>query len=453
MKFTSFNLKPEMIKALNELGYYDATPVQDVVIPKALKNENIIVQSETGSGKTHAFIVPIINNLIFNNKIQAIIISPTRELARQTYDFIEPFKKYFTELNCKLFISGEDQNRDIESIKNGCEIVVATPGRLNYLKEFFNKNICEVKTIILDEADMLMDEDFLVDIDEIINKSNHPQIEVYSATIDKKVEAFLKKYIAPDYVLTLNEKNSTSTTVKHFLLNTRHANIKECVHKFIKFKNPYLLMIFTNSQDETMEMYKFLNGCKYKCGIISGELQPRERKSMLRRIKNDEFQIIVCTDIASRGLDIQNVTDVLSTDLPNNIEYYYHRAGRSGRNYKSGNSYILYDLDHLKNVSKLLEDGVKFEYLKFGDTELIPDKPIEKEALHRKKKVNEELERDIKKAAYEARSKGVKPGYKRKIRLAVEKVRKQHKRKIIKKDIRRQMTERYRAEGRKDYDE
>jgi ATP-dependent RNA helicase CshB len=453
MKFTSFNLKPEIIKALNSQGYYDATPVQDVVIPKALKNENIIVQSETGSGKTHAFIVPIINNLIFNEKIQAIIISPTRELARQTYDFIVDFKKYLNALNCKLFISGEDQSRDIASIKNGCQIIVATPGRLNFLKKYLNKNNSEIKTIILDEADMLMDQDFMDDIDGIIAQTNHPQIEVYSATIDQKVEVFLKKYISPDYVLTLNEKNSTSSTVKHYLLNTRHANIKECVHKFIKIKNPYLLMIFTNSQDETMELYKFLNGCKYKCGIISGELQPRERKSMLRRIKNDEFEIIVCTDIASRGLDIQNVTDVLSTDLPNNIEYYYHRAGRSGRNYKSGNSYVLYDLDHLKNVSRLLDDGVKFEYLKFGDDELIPDKPIEKEAIHHKKKVNQELERDIKKAAYEARSKGVKPGYKRKIKLAVERVRKKHKREIIRKDIRRQMTERYRAEGRKDYDD
>jgi len=453
MKFTSFNLKTEIINALNGLGYFDATPVQDVVIPKALKNENIIVQSETGSGKTHAFIVPIINNIIFDNKIQAIIVSPTRELARQTYDFIIEFKKYFDQLNCKLFVSGQEQSRDIESIKNGCQIIVATPGRLNFLKDFFNKNNSDIKTIILDEADMLMDDDFLNDIDGIISKAKNPQIEVYSATINKKVEVFLRKYISPDYVLTLNEKNSTSTTVNHYLLNTRHANIKECVHKFIKFKNPYLLMVFTNSQEETREMFKFLNGCKYKCGIISGELQPRERKSMLRRIKNNEFQIIVCTDIASRGLDIQNVTDVLSTDLPNNIEYYYHRAGRSGRNYKSGNSYILYDLDHLKNVSKLLENGVKFEYLKFGDTELIVDKPIEKEFLHRKKKVNEELERDIKKAAFEARSKGVKPGYKRKIRLAVEKVRKEHKRKVIKKDIRRQMAERYRAEGRKNYDE
>jgi len=453
MKFSSFNLKPEIVEALYKMGYVNATPVQDVVIPKALKNENIVVQSETGTGKTHSFIIPIINNLVFNKKIQAIIISPTRELARQTYDFINAFQKFFPELTCKLFVSGEDQSRDISSIQNGCEIVVATPGRLNYLKEYFNKSFVDVKTIVLDEADMLMDDDFIPDIDEIITKSGKPQLEVYSATINKKVEQFLKKYISADSVIIVSPKNATSTTVTHYLVNTRHANIKECVHKFIKFKRCYLLMIFSNSQKETMELYKFLCGLKYKCGILSGELQARERKSMLRRIKNDEFEIICCTDMASRGLDIPNVTDILSTSLPNNLEYYYHRAGRCGRNYKTGNSYILYDVDHLNNVGKLLSSGLAFTYLKFGDTSLIEDKPIDKDRIYKHKHVNEELQRDIKKAAYEARSKGVKPGYKRKIRLAVEKVKKRHKREIIKKDIRRQMTERYRAEGKAKRDE
>jgi Superfamily II DNA and RNA helicases len=212
-------------------------------------------------------------------------------------------------------------------------------------------------------------------------------------------------------------------------------------------------MIFTNSQEETKDLYKFLCGLKYKCGILSGELQPRERKSMLRRIKNDEFQIIVCTDMASRGLDIQNVTDVLSIDLPNNIEYYFHRAGRSGRNYKSGNSYILYDLDHLKNVSKLIDSGLNFSYLKFGDDSLIEDKPIIGSKTNHKKRINTELDRDIKKAAFEARSKGIKPGYKRKIRLAVEKVKNKHRREIIKKDIRRQMDERYKELNKKYNDE
>lgn len=449
MKFTSFNLKPEVVEACYKLGYLNATPVQDVVIPKALKNENIVVQSETGTGKTHSFIIPIINNIIFNNKIQVIIIDPTRELAKQTYDFIVDFKKFFPNLNCKLFVSGEDQTRDIDSIKNGCQIVVATPGRMNFLKEAFNDNLCEIKTIVLDEADMLMDEDFLLDIDEIITKSGKPQLEVFSATINKKVEHFLKKYISADYVLTVSPKNATSTTVTHYLLNTRHANIKTCVNKFIQFKHCYLLMIFTNSQEETRDLYKYLCGQKYKCGILSGELQARERKSMLRRIKNDEFEIIVCTDIASRGLDIPNVTDILSTNLPNNIEYYYHRAGRCGRNYKTGNSYILYDADHLKNVQKLLDSGLDFKYLKFGDDGLIEDKPLTKDQFKKKKRTNDALDKDIKKAVHEAKSEGVKPGYKRKVRLAVEKVRKRHKREVIQKDIRRQMTERYKAEGKK----
>ena len=125
-------------------------------------------------------------------------------------------------MNCKLFISGGDQKRDIESMKNGCQIIVATPGKLNFLKKYSSDNLSDVKTLVLDEADMLMDPDFLSDIDEIISKLKNPQFEVYSATINKQVEFFLKKYFSADYVLTLNEKNSTSSTVKHFLVNTRH---------------------------------------------------------------------------------------------------------------------------------------------------------------------------------------------------------------------------------------
>lgn len=448
MKFSSFNLKPVIVEALYKQGYINATPIQDLVIPKALKNENIIAKSETGTGKSHAFIVPILNNLVFNNKIQVLIIDPTRELAKQTYGFIMDFKKYLPFLNCKIFISGEEQKRDLESIRNGCQIIVATPGRLNYLKQAFNEQICDIKTIVLDEADMFIDGNFIDDIDDIIKKSGEPQIEVFSATINKGVEQFLKKYISADYVLTVNQKCPTSSTVTHYLINTRHANIKTCVEKFIKFKKCYLLMIFTNSQSETRDLYDFLCSKKFKCGILSGELQPRERKSMLRRIKNDEFEIIVCTDIASRGLDIENVSDVLSIDLPNNLEYYYHRAGRCGRNYKTGNSYVFYDSDHLKKVQKLLDAGINFKYLKFGDNSLIEDKPIVKTESKKHKKLNEDLEKDIKKAVFEARSEGVKPGYKKKVRLAVKKIRQKHKREIIKKDIRRQMKERYRKEGK-----
>lgn len=448
MKFSSFNLKSDLVEALNKLGYITPTPVQEIVIPKALRNENIIVQSATGSGKTHSFLVPILNSLEFTDKIQAIIITPTRELAKQSYDFALQFKQFYENLNVKLFTSGIDTSRNEKLLENGCQIIIATPGRLKYLLNNLNLDLSYLKTIILDEADMLIDKGFIEDIDSIISKATNPQIEVFSATINKKVEQFLRKYISPDYVLTMSDTEITSDTVKHYFINTKHANINELILKFIKVKNPYLLMIFANSKEEVNEIYKFLSQNKYKCGILSGDLLPRERKSMLKRINNNEFPIIVCTDVASRGLDILDVTDVLSTQLPNNLEYYYHRAGRSGRNFKEGNSYVFYDSDHNKMCFKLLDNGLKPEFLKFENDELVYDKPLVREKKMKNKRPNDELNREIQKAIHETKGKKVKPGYKKKVKNAVQKVKNKHRREIIKKDIRRQMEERYRNGGK-----
>jgi len=447
MNFKTFNLKKEVIDALYDLGYKEATKVQEVVIPKALKGENIIVQSETGSGKTHSFLIPIINNLSFNNKLQAIIISPTRELSRQTYLFTQEFKKYFPLLKCKLYISGVDTTKNEESLENGVEIAIATPGRLKYLLSNANIDLSNLKTIVLDEADMLMDDSFFEDINNIIMRSKCKQIEVFSATISKKVEIFLKKYISPDYILTLSNKDNASKTIKHYFINTKHRNLNDLTLDFIKDVNPYLLMIFSNSKEEAKKIYEFLSKNKIKCGFISGDLLPRERNSMLRRINNNEFPVIVCTDIASRGLDIIDVSDVLSLDLPNNLEYYYHRAGRTGRNNKSGCSFVFYDNEHQKLCEKLISDGLKVEFLKFDSCHLIPDTSFIK-TKRKKKKVNTELDKEIKKAINQNKSNKVKPGYKKKIRIAVQKVKNKHRREIIKKDIRRQMEERYRENAK-----
>lgn len=450
MKFTAFNLKKEIVEFLNNNNYLEATPVQEVVIPKALRNENIIVQSATGSGKTHSFLVPIMNNLEINNKIQAIIITPTRELARQTYEFALQFKQIYPELKVKIFTSGIDVSRNEKLLNNSCEVIVATPGRLKSLFDNVDVDLSSLKTIILDEADMLMDEGFIEDIEQIIKHSNNPQIGVYSATISQKVEVFLRKFISPDYVLTMSNKEITSNTVKHHFINTKHNDINELILHFINVKNPYLLMIFASSKEKVQDIYNFLSSKKYKCGILSGNLTPRERKSMLKRINNNEFPIIVCSDIASRGLDIIDVSDVLSVDLPNNIEYYYHRAGRTGRNFKDGNSYIFYDSDHIKMCLKLLENGLIADYFKFSKdyNELVSDTPINKRSQRRTKRVNEDLEKEIKKAVFEAKGKKVKPGYKKKVRNAVERVKKRYKREIIKQDIRRQRVERYKNNGK-----
>ena len=454
MKFSTFNIKSQLLEILSKLGYTNPTKVQEIVIPKALKNENIIVKSETGSGKTHAFLIPLLSNVKFNKKLQAIILTPTRELGRQTYSFIDQVRKfeYYKNLQVKLFVSGEDSTKDLQSFNNGSEIIIATPGKLNYLLQNSSLPLDSVTTVVLDEADMLFDSGFFDDIDKIIKKiPQKPQIEVYSATISNKVKDFLRKYISPDYILTVNEENNTSSTVNHYFINTKHNDRFELILDFIKIKNPYFLLVFANSKEDVTKIYNFLSSNSINCGIISGSLEARERKNMFKRIKNNEFQVVICTDLAARGLDIENVTDVLNFNLPNNIEYYYHRAGRSGRNFKSGDCYSFFDNDTTSIPLKLINDGLTVSYLKFKDGELVDDIPIVKEKITKKRKTNDELEKEIKKAKSRAMGKTVKPGYKKKVKTAIDKVKQKHKREIIKKDIRRQREERYRMESKNNW--
>ena len=452
MKFSSFNLKPQLIEVLAKLGYVEPTKVQQVVIPKALKNENLIVKSETGSGKTHSFLIPIVNNVKFNGLLQAIIIVPSRELARQTYAFFNDIKRfeYFKNLNVKLFVSGEDSKKDLKSFENQCEVLIATPGKLSFLIENAKEGYFDnLKTLVLDEADMLIDSTFIDEIDSIISKfDNKLQIEVFSATISPKVNVFLRKYISPDYEITIDAKNNTNSKVEHYFINTKHRDRYELIIRFIKQINPYLLLIFASSKDRVHQIYEYLSSNGYKCGQISGDLEARERKSMLRRIKNDEFRIVVCSDLASRGIDVLNVSEILNFDLPNNLEYYYHRAGRTGRNQNTGKCYSFYDNDTTKVVSRLLKEGLSAKFIKFGDDEFVDD-VFENTQIKRKKKTNEELEKEIKKAKSLTKSEKVKPGYKKKVKRAIDKVKQKHRREIIKNDIKRQRIERYKEANRR----
>ena len=450
MKFSAFNINKDLIKILEQNGYVETTPIQQVVIPKALKGENIIAKSETGSGKTHAFLIPIIENCVESNLLQAIILAPSRELARQTYKFANQIisDMSYKKIAVKLFISGEDSNKDLKSFKNGCNILIATPGKLRSLIEESDFDMSMVKTLVLDEADMLLDSGFFDTIDAIFKKCDkNLQVEVFSATISEGLEVFLKKYISPDYVVTSTNNELTSKTVKHYFINTKHKDINELLLLFIDQFNPYLLLIFANSKKKTRDIYNFLSSKRIKCGILSGELEARERKSMLRRINNDEFRVVVCSDLVSRGLDIQNVSDVLSVDLPNNLEYYYHRAGRTGRNFKTGNSYVFYDHDTFDLPLKLINDGLEVNFLKVENNSFVPMvSPIKEKK--RSKKMPTELDIAIKKAKITTMTKKVKPGYKKKVKTAIEKVKRKHRREIIRKDIRRQREERYIKESR-----
>ena len=447
MSFKGINLSEQMIKSLNRQGFTNPSEIQLRAIPKALKGETLMVQSATGTGKTLAFLVPIIEKIDFQNQsIQAIIIAPTRELAQQIYDFAIPFVKEFPRLKIKLFKSGIEREESSQGLSIPPHIAIGTPGRL--LDILVGKvSLKSVNTIVLDEADMLLREGFFGEIDKIVEQTNKPRFLVYSATLENNLAHELERYIGPN-IPVINEETMTASNVTHYLIDIRHDDVLTSLISVIEAIKPYLLLVFASKKETANELYAGLRAKKYKAALLTGDLDARERKSIIRRVKDGEFYILVCSDMAARGLDIPDVSDVINVDLPNNLEFYYHRAGRTGRFNKTGNCYTFYNNDKTAKPLALIQNGVKFKYYVLRDNELVAGKGIEK-THPTKRKVDEELQSKIRQVKAQTRSKDkkVKPGYKKKQKAAIEKVKQKHRREIIRKDIRRQRVERYKREN------
>ena len=445
--FKAFNLNEITIKSLNIQGFYSPSDIQEKVIPKALKGSSLLVQSPTGSGKTLSFVTPIIDRLNYSSHtLQAVVVSPTRELARQIFDVFTGFKNQFPELKVRLLSSEANSSDNIDGLGEAPHVVVGTPGRLNdILIKTHQLNLLSIKTLVLDEADMLLDMGYQEEIDALLEGLKASQIMVFSATLKENLKTSIKKYIEADFILE-NGEEKTSNNVAHHLVNVRHMDRTDAIIEFLKIKNPYFALVFCNTKDEVNKTLAILKGHKYEVGMISGDLSTRERKSMLRRIKNNDFQIVVCSDLASRGMDFADVTDVINLDLPNELEYYFHRAGRTGRFDKTGDSYVFYDVDKTKKALSLIKQGINFDYLIIKNGELQVDKPIIEK--RKNKKEDEELTSKIKKAKHLATTKQVKPGYKKKVKAAIDKVKRKHKREIIRQDIRKQRVERYKQEAK-----
>ena len=444
--FKSFALTPTMIEALKRLGYVSPTPIQEEVIPKVLRGESLIAKAETGSGKTHAFLVPLIDKLDETGGLQAIILSPTRELARQTYLFARAILPAFPKIKVTLATGG----REIEILKstNIPHILITTPGRLAKLSEESSVNIHRVTTIVLDEADMLVDAGFLPIIDQYITKVVKPTLLAFSATFPKALEPLVKKYINPDFIIDQDAGLVAPLRVKHHLVDIGFKPMLDMVASFIEARRPYLMLIFASKVTTVREIYDSLLKHGYNVGVIHGDLPMRIRTSMVRRIRENKFSIIVCSDMAARGLDLPDVTDVLSVDLPPQLEFYLHRAGRTGRYKNTGDSFLFFSRDPDAELTKLAPFNIEFDYMTLKDDELVPIK--ERPRFEKKKPTDVTLERDIKKAIRNTKTNEVKPGSKKKVKAAVEKVKRRHRRLAIKGKVREQLNKRYKTTEKKE---
>lgn len=442
-EFRKFGLKQYINDGLKSIGFNAPTKIQELVIPRALTNESLIVESATGSGKTHSFLIPILQNLDESlDEVQTIIISPTRELATQLYDVLMELIKYNDQIRVARVIGGSDRETEIKRFeKFQPHIIVGTIGRISDLA--INSNVLKVytaKTIAIDEADMIFDQKELIEVDKLIGKiQGRPQFLIFSATIPKGLRNFLNKYLTNIKSIAIKEERLTHDNISHIMIPCKAKDKYLVLQELLNTINPYLAIIFANTKDNVDELAMKLANDGYRVGKLHGAMEDRIRKQMIRRIHALEFQYIVASDIAARGIDIQGVSHVINFDLPNDVEFYIHRTGRTARFDKTGNAYSLYSYEDDEYIKMLQSKGLRTSVLKIVNGEFVDAKILRKNQEKSKTVlIEEEVHKKI------PVPKKVKPGYKKKRKELIEKTIKKVKKERI-SEIYRQKAKRERG--------
>lgn len=432
--FERFQISKTMLEAIETLGFTHPTLVQERIIPKVGRGEQVIVQSETGSGKSHAFLIPIIDGIdVDNDATQAIILAPTRELARQLYGMSETLLEKFPNHKSQLFIGGNDINRDMERAKSNPHIVIGTPNRILSLIQASALTVTHASRIVIDEADIMIDLGFLEPIDHIAaSLKTDNQFLVFSATIPQQLRTFLRKYIGDVEVIVIDTpKNKASI---HFsLIHVKNDDKKDKVLDVVKHITPYLGIIFANSKERVDELYDYLLQAGINVGLFHGGLKPRERKNQIKRIRDLEYTWVVASDLAARGLDIDGASHMINYDIPKEEEFFTHRVGRVGRGNYEGVAITLYTNKEENLIDKLESKGYKFNHEDMIRGELVPVKSRTKRSsrVRQEAMLEKELVHKIR------RKKKVKPGYKKKFQEELKQLKRDARKRYSKQSKKR----------------
>ncbi|PXW91639.1 ATP-dependent RNA helicase CshB [Streptohalobacillus salinus] len=431
--FKEYKLDDWVHQVIDKLHFDHPTPIQEKVIPAVLRHESVIGQSHTGSGKTHAFLLPLFNQLEMDKEeVQFVITSPTRELATQIFDEVKKIIDYAQledNVSAKLFIGGTDKKRSLGKLKTQPQIIVATPGRLLDLIEDDAINMYTAKSFVIDEADLMLDLGLITEIDKMLVRAKESiQLLVFSATIPERLQPFLKKYMANPTNFHIQD-HFAPETIEHRLVPLRHRQIEDVVYQIAQAINPYLAIIFVNSKEAANALAKALEKRQIKAGLIHGGLQARERKRVLKDIQALKYQYIVATDLAARGIDIKGVSHVINAQMPKEEEFYIHRIGRTARAGMEGTAINLYHEEDLALLNKLTSRKIEFTTYDIVKGEWKEIKAWNERNLRKKSghDVDQEAWRRVRKPDK------VKPGYKKKMKWQHEKIKKQMKRQNKKK--------------------
>ena len=429
MKFTEFNFKDYIQEALKDLNFVEATEVQEKLIPVVLSGRDLVGESKTGSGKTHTFLLPIFQELDEEaDSVQAVITAPSRELATQIYQAARQLASFSEqEIRVANYVGGTDKARQIGKLESSQpHIVIGTPGRIYDLVESGDLAIHKAHTFVVDEADMTLDMGFLETVDRIAARlPKDLQFLVFSATIPQKLQPFLRKYLSNPVMEQIKTKTVIADTIDNWLLSTKGRDKNARIYEISQLLQPYLAMIFVNTKTRADELQAYLTAQGLKVAKIHGDIPPRERKRIMNQVKNLDFEYIVATDLAARGIDIEGVSHVINDAIPQDLSFFVHRVGRTGRNGLPGTAITLYQPSDDSDIRELEKLGIKFtpKMIKNGEFQDTYDRDRRANREKTKEKVDTEMIGLVKK-----KKKKIKPGYKKKIQWAVNEKRRKTKR-------------------------
>lgn len=354
MKFSELNLKPNILRSLTHLGYTDLTPIQEETFPHIMAGKDIIALAETGSGKTFACGVPIVQSVdARKNKIQALVLVPTRELALQYVSAISEVAKFTTIAPFAVY-GGFPIETQKAKLSHGVHVLVATPGRLIDLLYNSPLSLSDVQTFILDEADEMLNMGFLTDIEFVIGCLVHEhQTLLFSATMPKEIKHLAKNYLKKPVTVELNADQVAPQSLSHQFQQVKGHKKLETLLGYLKKEKPAQAIVFCNSRNHCEKLYDHLKKEVDSVDIIHGGFEQSKRSSLFNRFKKKQIEIIVATSIVSRGLDFSHVTHVINYDFPDSPQAYTHRSGRTARMGRKGTAMTFftdYDLQDLKTV-------------------------------------------------------------------------------------------------------
>jgi len=363
-KFKEIGVAKDLCKGINEMGFINPTEVQEQSIPfLLLENRDLISLAQTGTGKTAAFGLPVIQKTELKNKyVQSIILCPTRELCIQICKDLETYSKYVSGIKILAVYGGTNIDTQIKSLNKGVHIVVGTPGRT---KDLIKRKVLKlelVNKVVLDEADEMLSMGFKDDLDFILERTRDDrQTMLFSATISKEVKSISKRYMSDAKEISVSKINSGAKNIEHHIYNVSSRNKYEALKRIADFNPNIYGIVFCRTKRHTKDIANKFMAEGYNADAIHGDLSQNQRDEVMQRFRNKSLQILIATDVAARGLDVDDITHVINYSLPDDPEVYIHRSGRTARAGKSGISIAISNESERRKIKSIeKKGGIKF---------------------------------------------------------------------------------------------